>query len=105
MHLKKYWIDTHHCFYLLGAEVVHDCCAVILERWGITQERVHSHLGGDPDVGQVHRAGAPLRDVQQPLTCRVGLKQVSKLKKDEKYLIRIKLGCSKPHNRPPIGVH
>ncbi len=65
---------------------MHDGCAVILKGWGITQECVHGHLGGDPDVGQVHGAGAPLRDVQQPLAGRVGLKQVGKLKKLRKII-------------------
>ena len=70
---------THHRFYLLGAEVVHDGAAVVPQGSRVAQQSVDGHLGRHPDVGQVLTLVVPLGYVKQPLTGRVVLEQVGKL--------------------------
>ena len=42
--------DTHHCFYLLVAEVGHQSAAVVDKVRGVAEQGVDGDLGGDPDV-------------------------------------------------------
>ena len=76
----KRW-GTHHSFYLLGAEVVHDSGAVLSESCSVSQKSIDGDLGGHADVRQVNAFVAPLRNVKQPLAGGVVLKQVGKLEK------------------------
>ena len=63
LRVLKEW-GTHHSFYLLGAEVVHDSGAVLSESCSVSQKSIDGDLGGHPDVRQVNAFVAPLRNVE-----------------------------------------
>lgn len=72
--------DTDHGFYLLAGEIVHDGTAHVPQLRILAEQRVHGHLGGHADVGDLLAGVVPLADVHQPLGGGQVFKHVAHLK-------------------------